>query len=1005
MNFLCFYALACSGSLSLFILLTSTLHVLSDAIITTYDSAIIYNMPVITRSQSKRASATEVLLTNSSIILPGSLISESTSISLNNLSSLACSSLFDTLPIQSISTTSDSSYHHHIDHIGSPLQDQIVSTSALGLPNFEISNCIQCQTEELNQFRNFSSNSSSLLCHNFETSIVCKMEDDCDDDTAGASSPSMQDLANLMNSWSSQLLSQNAQLTQDIHQVVTTNATFKQEIRSESDDLRALVGELRANSLASSSSVNSPPTPVPSVQVNNTPAPAISSVPPITNPVDQQSQMMQLFAAKMAKLSTALSEKSESKSDWPKFSGDHKKFRVWHLSIMAQLSLPPWVELYDSDTNDVVTSTSNSTLNGKLYSKLLLALEGNALKNVVARKHLRANGLLLLQELVQTYRPKNVPEVIAFKTSEFGGNTKRFSSESIDDYYNRFHDLLEDLAEADEPISTKSAIRHFIFTLGQDFETIQNNFRLGNLPSKWETQDWPTLLILCRDCYNSIKPHGITKRDLSHVTFDREAHQKKIKLWFSNPVKYAKEIESEQLKFPGKCLYHLSKSHSTDKCHIKRELDKTSNQSSRQPVPNVITTPTGQLRHITEDGFEDAEEDVDTIVEPADLGNHTNEESLLYFAHLSKHYLRLVTASPSLDRVQRHSMQYPVIADSGADYHMFRDRSFFEFICPAQGTVLLGDGVTALPIQGVGTVKCRVGSSILTIPNVRCIPELSESIYSLFQHIQTKDHKLESSYEEGLFVIFPQFRTKATIGKDDIYLDFLPLQENILEDCSDLSSIHSPNSEKCHHVTEFHQNLDQEISYLNKLLHHLRDYYSVVKTKRQLGMDVRAGFRRNTTQQQNYRYATPPRKSQSLELHDLDLPEELVDNSQTNSTASTPVHSNVVSDVSSPSISSKPPPCIPLVRSVDKVSSSLPKVISMSEDFLRGCVGFRKVDTMHRHFADLYQDTVHFDSTPPDAVLDPQPCTRNHAILLQFPDLLSLVMLFIWTLSLGLKFQ
>ena len=132
----------------------------------------------------------------------------------------------------------------------------------------------------------------------------------------------------------------------------------------------------------------------------------------------------------------------------------------------------------------------------------------------------------------------------------------------------------------------------------------------------------------------------------------------------------------------------------------------------------MITTPTGQLSHITEDGFEDAEEDVDTIVEPADLGNHTNEESLLYFAHLSKHYLRLVTTSPSLDRVQRHSMQYPVIAGSGANYHMFRDRSFFEFICPAQGTVLLGDGVTALPIQGVGTVMCRVGSSILLIANV-----------------------------------------------------------------------------------------------------------------------------------------------------------------------------------------------------------------------------------------------------------------------------------------------
>jgi hypothetical protein len=66
----------------------------------------------------------------------------------------------------------------------------------------------------------------------------------------------------------------------------------------------------------------------------------------------------------------------------------------------------------------------------------------------------------------------------------------------------------------------------------------------------------------------------------------------------------------------------------------------------------MITTPVGQLRHITEDVFEDAEDDVDTIVGSADLGNDTNEESLLYFARLSKHYLRLVTASPSLDQIQ-----------------------------------------------------------------------------------------------------------------------------------------------------------------------------------------------------------------------------------------------------------------------------------------------------------------------------------------------------------------
>jgi len=97
----------------------------------------------------------------------------------------------------------------------------------------------------------------------------------------------------------------------------------------------------------------------------------------------------------LAKLSTALTDKPDSKAKWPKFSGDQKKSRAWYLAIMAQISLPPWVELYDPVKNDILQTTSNSTLNGKLYSKLLLALEGNALKNVVSRKHLRANGLLI----------------------------------------------------------------------------------------------------------------------------------------------------------------------------------------------------------------------------------------------------------------------------------------------------------------------------------------------------------------------------------------------------------------------------------------------------------------------------------------------------------------------------------------------------------------------------------------------------------------------------------
>jgi hypothetical protein len=56
--------------------------------------------------------------------------------------------------------------------------------------------------------------------------------------------------------------------------------------------------------------------------------------------------------------------------------------------------------------------------------KLLLALEGTALQRAVSKKYLWANGLSLLRNRIQTYKPKKLPEVIALKTGEFWSATK-----------------------------------------------------------------------------------------------------------------------------------------------------------------------------------------------------------------------------------------------------------------------------------------------------------------------------------------------------------------------------------------------------------------------------------------------------------------------------------------------------------------------------------------------------------------------------------------------------
>jgi len=39
-------------------------------------------------------------------------------------------------------------------------------------------------------------------------------------------------------------------------------------------------------------------------------------------------------------------------------------------------------------------------------------------------------------------------------------------------------------------------MHHFIFTLGSEFESIQNNYRIGCLPLEWQTTHWPSLLVL-----------------------------------------------------------------------------------------------------------------------------------------------------------------------------------------------------------------------------------------------------------------------------------------------------------------------------------------------------------------------------------------------------------------------------------------------------------------------------------------------------------------------------
>jgi hypothetical protein len=444
-----------------------------------------------------------------------------------------------------------------------------------------------------------------------------------------------------------------------------------------------------------------------------------------------------------------------------------------------------------------------------------------------------------------------------------------------------------------------------------------------------------------------VNPLGIPKKEpILDNGLDRAAHHKKVKQWFLNSSKYCKGIEQEQKKYPDKCIFHLSKSHPTADCNVKKECDKLIHSKKSSSIPSYQTVKTGTLCHITEEIFEDAAE---VVVSDSHINevpdNDTNEDALLYFAHVSKHYLCLVKSSLQNDVTPRHDMKYPVIADSGANFHMFNDEAFFTSILPARGQVILGDGKTSLPIKGVGTVKCYIDGNLLTIPDVCYVSDLSESIYSMFLHIRQPDHGIQSSFDTGLIIQFPSFDTKALIGQNDVYIDALPIptKEGLPVSVTPLVSSSTMDTVPfCRNIKQFQNNLHQVTTQLDNLLYHLHQYYDLVHTKHQLNLEVPAGFRKTTSHQKMFQEFTPPQKT-GISSHDTTS--SLNDFTPLDEEITLPgidpgVHPNISATMEKPSsitdttkTSSNAIP-IPIIRSVNKPSTSLPTTIMMSEDHL-----------------------------------------------------------------------
>jgi hypothetical protein len=243
-------------------------------------------------------------------------------------------------------------------------------------------------------------------------------------------------------------------------------------------------------------------------------------------------------------------------------------------------------------------------------------------------------------------------------------------------------------------------------------------------------------------------------------------------------------------------------------------------------------------------------------------------------------------------------------------------------------------------------------------------------------HIKQPGHGLDSSFEGGLFLTFPEFTVKALVGDDDIYLDTTPCCSTSSEDntttMNSTSSVPTVQDTSFYcQILQFQEEVDNASSHLDSLLQQLKRYYNTVKTKCQLNFDVPAGFRRTSQHQQSMEYCRQLLATLNTSSNDLCPIAEL-------SPTLPSQDSNITSTLESPSIIEleentnlpSEPVYSPIIRSVDKPSLSIPQVLTFFEDLLRASVGFRRIDSMKQYLHDLYQHTIRLDSSPADAVLD-----------------------------------
>ena len=174
-------------------------------------------------------------------------------------------------------------------------------------------------------------------------------------------------------------------------------------------------------------------------------------------------------------------------------------YRLFFIKCMAcELRL-----LCDRTTQSFVASTSYILHEERLYARVMECL--GPTNSFTERLDLAGLGLKLLNILTRVYGPSLTYEYMQEQSAYFWHSMHREASESVDEYFNRFHVVLSHLPLKGTNIPTTDIRRRFLFTLGGEFDRLVTEARDHRLDPNLIIMSWDDLLDELRSIASSYK--------------------------------------------------------------------------------------------------------------------------------------------------------------------------------------------------------------------------------------------------------------------------------------------------------------------------------------------------------------------------------------------------------------------------------------------------------------------------------------------------------------------